>query len=116
MIDVSELMTDPDFVQTFRVRRMGGTFENEGEFTIEANNTVTMVGAVQPANGGEKAQFQPQGDQHKALIKVYCGKRLRKADGLIQSDIIAHCGADYKVIECVPWGHNGYWKAIAEQL
>src|SRR5574343_511969 len=60
MIDMSDIITDPDFMETFTVYRKTGTFGEGGYTTTEV--AIDMAGPVIPANPDELAMV-PEGDR-----------------------------------------------------
>lgn len=115
MIDLSELMSDPDFTQAFILRRRTGGFANEGEFTQAAPVEMPLVGAIQPASPADIVRFQAEGERRQAIIRVWSATQMNTSDGQGQQpDEIVWRGSVYRVIECVPWADNGFWKVFAE--
>jgi hypothetical protein len=70
MIDVSGLVTDPDFARSYKVIRQTGEW-NAGRFTVTDLQTLNYFGAVQPANS-ETLQQVPESDRTNKIIKFYC--------------------------------------------
>ena len=117
MINVSELMTDPDFVQQFTVKRFTADFGVEGEYAQNTPRTLRLTGAIQHPSSADKARFAAEGERNTAIIKVYCGERLNDSDGDgKQSDVITWYCEDYRVFECRPWADNGYWQVFAQRI
>lgn len=113
MIDVSELMTDPDFARAFQVRRMTGSYANEGEWS-ETATTLNKTGVIQPATSEDAINFLPEGERQKNLIRIWCAEEIRMGDGDGKcSDEVIVDGQYYRVAFSKPWGANGYWFAIA---
>jgi hypothetical protein len=117
MIDVSELMTDPDFVQPFTVKRFTAGYMVEGEYAQNAPQILHLKGSIQQPNSADKGRFAAEGERNDAIIKVYCAQRLNNTDGEgKQSDVITWQCHEYRVIECRPWVDNGYWLVFAEKI
>lgn len=115
MIDLSELMSDPDFTQAFTLRRRAGSFANEGEFTQAAPVEMQLTGSIQPASPADLVRFQSEGERRKAIIRVWSATPMNASDGKGQQpDEIIWRGSTYRVIECVTWGDHGFWKVFAE--
>ncbi len=117
MIDVSELMKDPDFVQPLVLKRFAGGFAVEGEYAQGVPKPIRILGAIQHPSSSDRARFAAEGERNTAIIKIYCGEKLQDTDGDgKQSDVITwHC-EDYRVFECRPWRDNGYWQAFAQRI
>lgn len=115
MIDLSELMDDPEFTQAFTLRRRTGSFANEGEFTQAVPVELPLVGAIQPASPADLVRFQAEGERRNAMIKAWSDTEMHTSDGAGQQpDEIVWHGTVYRVIECVPWADHGFWKVFAE--
>lgn len=113
MIDVAELMTDPDMAQPFQVERASGSFANEGEWA-QTVATINMTGIVQPAKDAE-LQLLPEGARLGNVIAVYCAQELRIDDADAQrSDVVVWHGNPYRVVAAKHWSDHGYWKVLAE--
>lgn len=113
MIDVSELMTDPDFAREITVQRPTLTVANEGQasYTYE---TTKMLGIVQPASMRE-VEMLPEGDRLKDVISVWsaCLLKATNADDA-EADIIVVGTHHYRVIKSESWPENGYYRVFAE--
>lgn len=118
MIDVSELMSDPDFVKSVVVRRTRpGTFVSEGEYQHGPPVDFPVLMAVQPPKGSEVMNLLPEGARKTSIKKLFCGQPLQVADGSkAQADLVTFCDKTYKVIKCDPWEDSGYWLAFAEEV
>lgn len=117
MLNVSELINDPDFCQTFTVTRNTGDF-TDGYF-VTTPSAITMTGVIQPLNTEETNQL-PEGDRLSGAIKVYTLERVylthitQPADntGYI-ADEITWKGEKYKVIQSQNYLDYGYHRTIA---
>lgn len=113
MIDVSELIDDPDFATTFTVKRRSGTFANEGKYTT-TETTLTKAGVVQPASADDQVKYLPEGERRQHAIRVWCRDEIQMADGKgKESDVVVWNGNQYRVGFSQPWSVHGYWFAIA---
>jgi len=118
MINVSELITDPDFAQSFSVIRSAGNWA-DGDF-VATTETLSMTGSIQPMNSKEMEQW-PEGDRLKGLCKVYTLEQLHTtsvdsttygADGML-SDELSWQGQRWKILQSNDYSDFGYYKAIA---
>lgn len=116
MIDVSELVADPDFAQTFSIERFTGSFANEGEYTEAAPTVLSRTGAIQPGSSPDMLEFLPEGERGKATIRFWSWAEIRMGDGLARSDNILWRGRWYRVAYCKPWQLNGYYHGIAVEF
>jgi hypothetical protein len=116
VIDVAELMDDPDFCQPFQVRRPSGSFD-EGEWIQGPPEVINMVGIIQPAKADDVLKLAPEGTRPSNWISVYCGQELRIDDtDTKRSDLILWRGAVYRVMARKPWVDFGFWQVIAEGI
>ena len=112
-VNVSELLTDPEFARRFTVRRAKPvTYANEGEATI-AYGEDSVIGVVQPI--ARDVSSEPHGSTVRERIRVWCVDELRGADGKnIEPDVLVIDREYFKVVEVKPWSDNGYFEAVAE--
>lgn len=115
MIDVRELMTDPDFAKGITRRRPTLAVANEGEATYTyADRCITAI--VQPAKPSEVALL-PEGSRLNEILSVWSAEDLRGAHGnTTESDVLVIDGASYRVVKAEPWQANGYVRAFAERF
>lgn len=115
MIDMSEIVSDPDFAQAFTVQRQSaGTFANEGEFTT-SSTTLSRFGTIQPSKSEDLVKFLPEGERQGNFITIHCAEDVLMGNGSDQqSDIVIWRGDYYKVAFSKPWDMHGFWFAIAQ--
>jgi hypothetical protein len=117
MINVADLLSNPDFAQTFQIIRSSGSFSNEGEYSMSLLTTLSMLGVIQPAKQQDVVQFMPEGERLGNLIVVYCAQELKASDAKSQeSDIIIWHSNRYRVAQAKPWLDHGYWQVFAEGI
>lgn len=115
MIDISDIVGDPDFTQTITVQRVTGAYVpgGEGEIT-KTEATLTRRAVVQPATADDVVQYLPEGERTDQAIRIWCTQDIRMSDGaLIYSDVVVWQGQRYRVEFSKPWQQHGYWFAIA---
>jgi len=116
VIDVSELMRDPDFAQPFLIERTDGVFD-EGEWLPTAPVIIDRIGIIQPAKREDTLAVLPEGVRLGAMIVVYCDEELRIDDSEDRrSDVIVWNGHPYRVVAAKSWADHGYWQAWAEEF
>lgn len=115
LIDVSELLTDPDFTNTVTLIRRSSTVNTYGENTmIETSSSITAV--VQGANT-ESLERVPEGARLSDLIDVYYKGQLTAESPSGYADIIVWQGKRYQVFEVVEDFMNygaGFTKAVCK--
>jgi hypothetical protein len=119
VIDVSELIDDPDFACPYTVYRRTGQW-TKGRFGTTEPQTLSFYGAVQPATVREIEQLG-RGDDVNGVMKfftrqpndIYITRELNEADDIQISDEIEFHGSLYKVLQVMPWQHGGWTRAFA---
>jgi hypothetical protein len=115
LIDVSELLTDPDFTNTVTLIRRASTVNIYGENVMtETQSTITAV--VQGANT-ESLERVPEGARLSDLIDVYYKGQLTAESPSGYADIIVWGGKRYQVFEVVEDFMNfgaGFTKAVCK--
>ena len=124
MIDVSEVITDPDLAQSYTVLRSTGSFV-KGLWTEDTPTSITMTGVITVANDRELDQI-PEGDRIKGAMVFHSTQVLyttrvgtnesRKATRSGISDKIVWRGEQYKVLNVSPYIDYGFYKAIGERI
>lgn len=104
-LDVSELLLDPEFINTLTLIHRTSTVNSFGENVLVENSVVT-IGSVQPANG-KQIQRLPEalrlGDVRSFYIKMEI-----LTDGASQyPDIILFQGKRFQVQVAPPWLNYG---------
>lgn len=108
-IDVSELMTDPDFVNAFTLVRRTPTVNDFGENTFTEVLSVA-IGSVQ-SPGKETLQRLPEGVKLSNVKTIYT-----KAVMTANQDQIVWEGQRYNIYSVLPWGNfgNGWYECDVE--
>lgn len=114
MINISEIIDDPDFAQAFTLVRSVGTY-TLGRF-VYTTTTLNRYGVILPMTSKEITQLAT-GDALQGYIKVFCldpiyTTRLDTAgDGGGLSDEIVWQGENHKVLSVQQYSDFGYWQA-----
>lgn len=95
-LDVSEVVSDPDFADDFVVTRQPETVNNFGESTTPANQTIKTFGTVTMANPDDLLRL-PEGDRSDRTISIVTQFRLQAASPGIKADIVTWRGNNYLV-------------------
>lgn len=121
MINLSEIVVDPDFAQEFSILRSNGGSWQLGKW-VNATITVPTFGIIQPSTPEELEQV-PEGDRVKGALSFHSETVLFETHtnapndpnaGI--SDIIAWRGQSYRLIKVFPWEDFGYYKAIGVRM
>lgn len=117
MINVSDIVVDPDFVQTFSVTRSAGVF-GLGGWVESAPTVLSLSGTVTVANEKDLQQV-PEGDRVMGAMMFYSPSQIyvtRNGDTPGISDTITWQGELYKVVRVWPYLDYGYYKAYAYRM
>lgn len=115
-IDLSELFTDPDFVEPFTVIRREQIVVDEDYETLESEHETE--GSIQPATPRELERL-PEEDRDRETVSIHTvfplrvgGRGTAKPDRITRAD-----GSVYLVASVEPWEHLGceYVKALAQR-
>ena len=117
LIDVSEIMTDPDFVVTVTVRRpTAPTFSNEGVATYGYLPDQSITAIVQSATPADLKSL-PEGVNLQGVVSVWSGTQIKIGDQSGKgSDVIVYQGVSYRVRSMDDRSDNGYWRVLAERF
>lgn len=117
MINISELIQDPDFQQNFNVQRTIGDWVT-GRF-ITTPTLIPFSGVIEPLNTRDMQQV-PEGDTITGAINVYTNAPIYTtklllesgADGMLADEMIWQ-GERYKILTVQNYSDWGYYKATA---
>lgn len=118
MVDVSELMNDPDFAETIVLRRpLAAQFAADGGSAAAYAPDVNITAIVQPADAQQISSL-PEGSIGPGAIKsVWSATDLRMADGsTTEADVLVIDGLSFKVVGEERWDDNGYRFVLAAQF
>lgn len=107
MIDVRELLTDPDFVAPIRIVRIVRGVDDRGR-TTETETEDTIQGSVQPATPRER-EVLPEADRIKESLTIWTVAEVGEADRLFWQ------GTAYRVASIETWNppNDGFRKILA---
>ena len=117
LINVGELINDPDFAQSFTITRRSGTWEN-GRF-IPVETTIEASGIISPQDTSE-LDLAPDGSMIRGRIKVWTHTQLYitvqdtpTGESYI-SDEVNWQGNQYLVILDNNYSDYGYYSYICQ--
>jgi len=111
LIDVSELMTDPDFTNTISLTRRTQTISDYGEITL--TGTSTNMTAIVQAGNGETLARNPDYSVMTDWITIYAKFDFRADGNGYFADLVTWGGHDFQVksvTDFMNWG-EGYTRA-----
>lgn len=121
LVDVTEVLIDPDFSSDFTLVRTTGQWE-KGRFILDAPIEIPCYGPVQPPTPKE-LELLPEGERKRAYMcfhvkgqDVYLTRDLEgdKKGGI--SDHFIWNGSIYKIMQIKDWSHFGWKKAFGERI
>ncbi len=120
-LNVSEIVTSPEFSQTIQIKRhSNGRFIN-GRY-IEDEEILTVSNCVVSAADEKTLNMVPEGDRNETMKSVYSIEKIyltankNKTSDNRTSDIILYNGDEYNVIAIVDADDYGYTKAIISKI
>lgn len=123
MIDVSELITDPDFAKPFMITRSsGGTF-TDGLYTAGEITEINRLGIIQPY-APKEVEYDALGNAITGDIKIWSllpiyltrDEETEEENDSGYSDIVKWESDDYKVTWVKNWKQHGYYSAVAKKV
>ena len=118
MLNISEVLSDPDFYQSFTVKRSSGEWQ-AGEWV--ENKTEIPMGGVVTVAGTRDIQQVPEGDRVTGMMcfhvapphQLHLSQDAMEQQGV--SDMVSWRGKWYKLIKIMDERDYGYQKAIGVQ-
>jgi hypothetical protein len=117
MINVSEVITDPDFVRQFTVYRSSGDWVS-GRWTESTPEQIVMTGVISVMSEKE-LQAMPEGDKIKGAMVFHSLQELfvtRNGTEKGTSDKILWRGDYYRLFNIAPYIDYGYYRAAGERI
>lgn len=117
MIDMSDIIIDPDFAQSYTVLRSNGSFV-DGVWTEGTPTRIVMYGPITVMSPRELSQY-PEGDRIKGGMNFFSTKplyvtRTGQTPGI--SDKIMWRGEYYKLFNVAPYADYGFYKGSGERI
>lgn len=110
MINLGELIHDPDFCDTFVIIRHTESTWEKGRQEIKTKR-IMVEGIVAPANSRD-LETLPEGDRNSGMKAFYADKPFHITDTQKMSDVCIFRGHKYKLLQVFDYSSNGYYKAI----
>ena len=109
MINLSELITDPDFCTEFTIIRDSGRYI-DGVWTKQETEIIT-AGIAEPVSGVD-LKLMPAGDGTDDFITFYTKTELKIAPDNALSDVILYNNKKYKLCRLNDYSPFGYYSAV----
>lgn len=116
LLDVSELLTDPDFADEFPVKRRSQVTGNNGRVSIDEKD-LEGVGVICAASPSDLRRL-PEDQRTDRAISVVTQFRLRASAPDYQPDLVGWQGDFYVVSDIQPYTHfgSGFVQAICTSM
>ncbi len=120
MLDVSRVLYNPKFNQSFLVHRKTGSWV-QGRFVETNSIPITFYGVILPATTKQINQL-PEGDRTSGIMAFYSPREMfvtHKDNGqgyAGTSDQIERRGDNYKILQVKPYGDYGYFVALGTMM
>ena len=113
MINVAELIHDPDFCQPYTLYRQTSTWLAGRSQPTEV--AIQRSGVIIAANSKDLLQA-PEGDRTKGIVAVYDTEPLLVTNEAGTSDEIIWHDERYRLFQVWPYKDYGYYKALGERI
>lgn len=115
MIDLSELIHDPDFCTSFIVIKKSEPIWNKGELA-QTETKLNVEGIVLPSSSKD-IDMLPEADRIHGLKSFFTDECVfTLTDTEKTSDICIYRGRKYKLLQVFDYSDNGYYKAIGTMI
>lgn len=117
VIQLGDIVLDPDFAQQFTVYRSTGDWV-KGKWTESTPEQITMTGVISVMNEKE-LQAMPEGDKVKGAMVFHTTQELfvtRNGTEKGTSDKIYWRGDYYRLFNIAPYADYGYFRAAGERI
>lgn len=104
-IDVTELFTDPDFVDEMQIVRRKAAVNSRGENMVK-ETTIEAVGSIQPTDG-KTLQRLPEALRLKNLSTFWVRGVINTTQGCAYPDVLVFKGRRYQVEHVFDWTNWG---------
>jgi hypothetical protein len=120
MIEIAELLSDPDFVQQIPVTRIAGYYSSDADTMgnwMPTEQSLLVTASVQPIKNPDQLNVLPEGQRTGNFVRVYTATPLyatdddSREDGQI-IDFITWRGSQYKIIYRKDYLDYGYCMCI----
>lgn len=117
LLDVSEVLDDPDFADTVNVTRKTATVDTHGRANFVTSVYPNVVAVVVAASKAELVRT-PEGEMTAGDIMVVTKFNLSSGDGAETADIVNWNGRNYTVVQTDDYSRYGvgFVSATCKQL
>lgn len=112
MLNISDILDDPDFIVPLVLERRTEKMDEYGRASHEGTRLEIMAN-IQPLSPKELERL-PEADRNKELLVVYSRSMIRGTGPGIAPDVIFWQGRPYEVSGVEAW--PGWWRATIQPL
>jgi hypothetical protein len=106
LIDVSDLLVDPDFVDNLQVIRRTAAVNARGENVVSEPTTIATVGSIQPASA-KQLQRLPEALRIADVRSFFINLPIVQDGSSNYPDVIVYGGKRFQVQTAAPWANYG---------
>ncbi|MFJ6322264.1 MULTISPECIES: hypothetical protein [unclassified Rhizobium] len=106
LLDVTDVLSDPDFADAITVTRMVETVDTHGRGQLTPQQFPNVT-AVVTAGQGDVLKYFPEMVNVRGAVLIHTTFRLTSASETTQADIVTWQGRDYQVTELNDWSTFG---------
>ena len=106
LLDVTDVLSDPDFADTITVTRQVETVDGHGRGQI-GPQTFSNVTAVVTAGQGDVLKYFPEMVNVRGAVLIHTTFRLISASETTQADLVTWEGRTYQITELNDWSTFG---------
>ncbi|MDE1158434.1 MAG: hypothetical protein PW791_09175 [Neorhizobium sp.] len=106
LLDVSEVLDDPDFADNITVTRRTETVGSNGR-PVVTEQLFPIVSAVVTQGNGDTLKQMPEGSTLEGVIVVHSRLGLVSETETTQPDVVTYLGRDYTVTQVNDWSRYG---------
>lgn len=112
MMDISEILEDPDFQVELEIERRTETVDEAGRGHMQASRSA-IIACIQPLTPDELERL-PEADRDRESLAVWSASLLQGTGPNHAPDLIIWQGKTYEVTGVEKW--PGWWRAVIQLL
>lgn len=112
MLDISDILDDPDFQVRIQVERGNEGVDDHGRGFSESSR-LEITGCIQPVTAKELERL-PEADRDHEMLVIYSRELIRAGAPGIAPDVILYNGRRYEVFGVEAW--PGWYRATIRPL
>jgi len=114
LVDLNEVVNDPDLAEPFTLLRTTGNFV-QGGYQPNRTQAIASFGVISSPSGEELKQI-PEGDRVEGMITIHTQNEIKETNPNGISDVVLWLGQKYRVIKVWKYANRNFWYAIAGRM